>query len=176
MSSAAEASAGERVVFRVTGVCPEPTASVSTAASEQQPFARVARLGLLRGRRPGMPPVETPTALLDTLGVSTAYLTPDLTRKLPGTVVSSVHLTDAFTAHQYLAKRSPVHGQGHQQQGRGAGALASMFSLHEQSLVYITLRPDATWGIFGAPLHQPATGDEYQFETVHGRRRLTMDQ
>jgi hypothetical protein len=119
--------------------------------------------------------------LLDTLGVSTAYLTPDLTRKLPGSVVSSVHLTDAYTAHQHLAKRAPAQEEQGQpgQQGqprRGAGALASMFSLHEQSLVYITLRPDAWCGVFGGPLDQPATGDEYQFETVHGRRRLTLDQ
>eukprot|EP00750_Incisomonas_marina_P031101 INCI7707.2.p1 GENE.INCI7707.2~~INCI7707.2.p1 ORF type:complete len:638 (+),score=136.98 INCI7707.2:171-1916(+) len=127
----------------------------------------MARVGELRGRR-GLT-VKTPAVLLDSLGISTAFLTPDLTEKLGEPVVSTVHLGNAFSVQGLL--------QSNKQSTRPEKReLGDVFGLHKQSLVFLTPRPDVASGIFGAPLDQPASGQDYAFETVHGRKRVGVDE
>lgn len=151
--------------FKVTSTATEPT--VEASADRREP--RQARLGTLTGRR-GQLKVDTPAVLLDSLGVSTAFLTPDLTRKLPGDVVSCVHLGNAFSVRNNLAARAPQKTTG--AAGSRSGGIAEMFALHKQSLVFLTPRPDAVLGVRGAPLDQPAGAKEYAFETAHGRKKV----
>lgn len=143
-----------------------PTASAATSTSSSS-FTGIARVGELRGRR-GLT-VKTPAVLLDSLGISTAFLTPDLTEKLGEPVVSTVHLGNAFSVQGLLQSKE-------QSPSLEKRELADVFGLHKQSLVFLTPRPDVASGIFGAPLEQPASGDEYAFETVHGRKRVGIDE